>query len=598
MKLPDIEYAPVQRVSDQVPKLDAERRRSFQVIEEGLAAFGRELVKTETQRATVDLHEGLANVELELNASPYVSAKYVREKLGDDLSKLPAELRAQLTRKHPTTGEETDREDLPTWAFAGAIYEKAARDLTEKASQGISGTGWQTAFKDAAAGDVVQRKARFAAQQAHALHTYLNAEQKSAVERMANTGNFGGALRLLEASHAIDPTERVHVRTALEARQQADPVLQAVQLGDVEAMKKAKAELASPDAFPALTQHQRYELQKHVETALKGKALDEEGRAKVDELLAASGGDTAKAIVAARGITRTDLFDEVDKRLKGRLAEEHALRVANDTPREGRLEVGIYRFGILDRTSADYTGMSDEGRARVESKLLAVQRTRKAEDSQERRQQREIDRYLEAFYDGSLALSGEQGKDQLSIDIDHSDLFADGSPTLREKLKAKQVKRQAEWQKGQGVSRQMFLDQVNDTARSLGYAKPKAEAFRAAVVNEYDAYLTAHPDQKVLPPAETARILGDAILVGDSATSTLGHAFSGNQAAFQARMKGDEFHAFPAGEQPAPVRAVLEKLRGTQAPPAPAPGAKRITNGKQSGWLLPGKPLPAGWREE
>ena len=231
MKLPDIEYgAPVQDVTAGPARVDAERRKALDVFSEGLQRYGQELVKTKTQRAGVELQEGLAKLEQDLNASPYVSARYVREQLGTAIDALPQDLKDQLTQKFDD-GTEVDAEQLPAWAFAGAIYEKKAKDLIAAASRGIPGQGWQTSFQDAARGDVATRAARFNAEQLRGLHTYLATAQRDHVRRRALAGDFDGARRDLELASAIDPAEKIKHVDEIEKARQLWPLQQAVVAG-------------------------------------------------------------------------------------------------------------------------------------------------------------------------------------------------------------------------------------------------------------------------------------------------------------------------------------------------------------------------------
>jgi hypothetical protein len=119
----------------------------------------------------------------------------------------------------------------------------------------------------------------------------------------------------------------------------------------------------------------------NVDKIVRSAGIKEQGRAEADRIWAESGGDPTKALELARGVQPTELFDEVDRRVKERLSADHAARAAADAPREGRLEVAISQGQGLDRASPDYEKLSDEGKARVEAKALAAQRSLRAEVS-------------------------------------------------------------------------------------------------------------------------------------------------------------------------------------------------------------------------
>lgn len=317
----------------------------------------------------------------------------------------------------------------------------------------------------------------------------------------------------------------------------------------------------------------------NVDKVVAAAGLKTRGRAEADRLWAAAEGDPAKAVALARGIKDTDLSDEVDRRLKARAAEDHGLQVAADAPREGRLEQGIARYATLDRNSKDYAALSDPGKARIEEKYKAAQRSARATGSEERRQQNETDRYLLALFDGSLPLKGEDGTDQVSIDIDRSDLFATGSPTLREVLKARQKKAQGEWAKDSGVSLQIFTNKISAVSESLGYdPKTTAKDFLTYMREQRDQWHLDNPTAKAMPREVLDKMVGDAILYGDEG----GRHFTRNRYAWQNRSKGDPFEAFPEGEQPDKVQGVLRSLRAAPAPKVTRPS--RTVDGETRYW--------------
>jgi hypothetical protein len=303
-----------------------------------------------------------------------------------------------------------------------------------------------------------------------------------------------------------------------------------------------------------------------------------------------------KALAAAEALPDTDITKPIVRQL---VHQAIAAATAADAPREGRLEQGIARFSSLNRDSADYTALSDQGKARVEEKFKAAQRAARVNNSEERRQQAETDRYLASLFDGSLPLKGEAGADQVSINIDQSDIFASGSPTLREILKAKQKKAAAEYAKDLGVSATQFQERASGLALSMGWgsgAGSTGSQFITYMKDKRDRWLAENPGKHAPPDDVVRRMFADEILYGDESGGSM---FSRNKYAWQKHLTGEPFVAFGTGDQPANVQAALNQLGSRPAAPAAVPpvaGATHITDGKNHGWLQPGKPMPDGWR--
>lgn len=228
MKLPDIEYgAPVPDRTRAIGLVDDAQRRAADTFQSGLRAFGHELVKTQSQRAAVQLAEGLSALEQDLDGRKTVSADWVREQLGDQADALlqSAGVREQLVRRaiDPVTGQpvELERQEIPTWVVAGAVLEKRAQDLLRESSGSISvGEGWQAAFQDAAAGDLVQMKSRFAAKQAKAMHEHIRAETTASADALVRLGRFGQAISWIDSSTAFDGGEKAALKEKVLAIEQ------------------------------------------------------------------------------------------------------------------------------------------------------------------------------------------------------------------------------------------------------------------------------------------------------------------------------------------------------------------------------------------
>jgi hypothetical protein len=268
------------------------------------------------------------------------------------------------------------------------------------------------------------------------------------------------------------------------------------------------------DARAILTQHQgdldgALVAQSGVERMLAAADRQNEARQTADRLWGEAKGDPVLAAELARAIPETKLFDEVAERIKARASDQRALENLRDDPVVGKLEVGFLTSGRLD-TGPSFQGLAAHNQALVLSKYESYVRSLRAENSEERRQQAERDRYLLAWYK-ALPLKGEQGQDQLTFDLAHDPQMATGSPTLRELVRAEQKKAGAEWAKDRGVSRQAFLDQAHALPEVRSYGRTEMGRFDAQVLADRDAWLQAHPGAPNPPPEESSAILAGAV---------------------------------------------------------------------------------------
>jgi hypothetical protein len=233
VKLPEIEYGGgVPSVGNAYERVGAAGQQFTGVIAEGLAAMGRELVKTQSQKASADLAEGLAALENDLAGRRYVSTAFVREQLGPAFDSLPEPVRAQLTRKqHNVATDEAydvDRDDVPTWLVAGALYDKRARELVRGASAGITGQGWQAAFQDAAIADLVARRAKVAKDSMAAMVADQQQTQRATIQQFVRLGAHDRALEVIEQSDVWTPGEKaLLVEDVLKVRNQDDVIARA-----------------------------------------------------------------------------------------------------------------------------------------------------------------------------------------------------------------------------------------------------------------------------------------------------------------------------------------------------------------------------------
>jgi hypothetical protein len=225
MKLPEIEYqAPVETTSDDVRRLDEEQRRSFGIIAEGMQRYSAELVKTENQQASADLAEGLATIETDLVANRYVTTEEVRQAFGGEI---PAELKEKVVGKGvDPAGEphEFDRDDIPTWEVAGALYDRRAQQLLEVASRRIGMPGWRSEFATAAKTEIAARKMRVARMQTQAMDADLRARQDTVVETFVRAREFDKAAAAIASSRLYSPAEKEAREGAIEHARQLQPL--------------------------------------------------------------------------------------------------------------------------------------------------------------------------------------------------------------------------------------------------------------------------------------------------------------------------------------------------------------------------------------
>ncbi len=422
--------------------------------------------------------------------------------------------------------------------------------------------------------------------QAYALHQYqgsLDLARNLGIDgaASASSGLAADAPQVLEARQSILNAVGTQTRTASPEAAAAERTLQlshlhlAVldRLTDQGRGQDAQAYLArfGPEIDGTLRG------KSNIDKIVKAAGIKDQGRAEADRIWVQSEGDPAKALELARGIPQTELADEVDRRLKEHIGADHAARVAADAPREGRLEQGIYQRFSLDRSSADYQKLSDEGKARVEAKFLAALRSNRAEASDERRRQADLDRQAEFNFRG-LPLANAPGQDMTSIDVDHSPLFQDASPTKRLQIKnVFQKQAQAEWQRDQGVSIDNFKAKVNQVADGLGYVGKSTQkviarkTFVDFMLAERSRWMNENPGTKVGPPPEAvSKMFSEALRWGDQG----GLHWSSNEYAYQATTAGHEFST-EGFESDQPGAALLQRLGiAPNAPPA-APLAPR-----------------------
>ena len=300
-----------------------------------------------------------------------------------------------------------------------------------------------------------------------------------------------------------------------------------------------------------------------------------------------SRGDPGAALAAVRGIEDTAVADEAGKRLAQRFREDDAARKASDSQPESRLEIALYQGQGLDRRSRDYQILSEEGKARIEQKAHAAARSGRTD------QNREDDLLLWEFR--ALPLAGVQGHDQISLNVDQADLFAQGSPRLRARVKAEQGRIRRLYEANAGADEREFNRRLDALATSLGYRGSRRAQFLATVRGDRVTWLLDNPDAKTMPAEEMNRILSEAVTYGEIP----GLLNDQEMMAWQARnkAKADRFRVPPDADQPG--LAALERIATERAPaaqprPLPSGAPGRPAQGPNPPPQPGARPAPAG----
>lgn len=341
MKLPDIEYAPVQESSSAYARVDQAQRQAIGTISAGLDAFGREQVRTQAQKAHADFQAGLADLEAGIERTPYLSTKQVRDALGGSLDGLDPDTQKALTQKglDVRTGDvvDVDRNDIPMWSVAGAIYEKRAKDLMKSTSSGMTvGSGWQSEFEAAANEDITARKARLAQGQLRSMLADQRKAQGETIESFVRAGNWGAAQNVIATSRAFEPAEKEQLVGQVELEQQRRPfesfALKGVRsTGDVLEAGKLIQQLETGDGLERMEEKERAEKKRELERLVGGfereqayaadHAFDVQDAAAqnaiVDALVQAKGRPLSFAIIPPRGEASSKMREHLFRIVEG-----------------------------------------------------------------------------------------------------------------------------------------------------------------------------------------------------------------------------------------------------------------------------------------
>lgn len=337
MELPQIDFnRPVPDTSRSPLIVDDARRRALGVVEEGLAVFGQEYVKGQTNKAAASLAQGLNDIEADLDKQTIVNTQFVREKLGS-LDSLDPAIRAQVVQQGMdiTTGEitEMDRDDIPVWAVAGAIYDAQAKKALGAAAQNITVGGWAADFQEKAQGEIITRKAKINARSMKAGLEYLVEQDTNSALNLANAGKFPEALDVISKSRSMDPAYKEKLQGHVEKIEQVRPVYEALQREDYGAMATYLGKLNDPAEFTKLAPNERAAFSERLKSEIKQfqaaakssqkdalKAAADKGWNGLFEIVRAGGTPTFKSIPPPGTIDpdeQKQMIEWVENRRKG-----------------------------------------------------------------------------------------------------------------------------------------------------------------------------------------------------------------------------------------------------------------------------------------
>ena len=207
MKLPDLTFG---GVPDAVgPALEGESsaiRGLSKTLADGLAYYGREVLKDQAASANLELSQGLNDIESELRTRKAIPVDEARARLGTAFDVLPEGVRNQpmVRTIDPTTGAVIEQQaPIPTWSIASQLFETAGKQALANASKRITvgvGSGWQADFQKAALPDLMARRNRINDVQLQAMHQDLSDRRDAQWQAAARAGDFSTAKLIVDSS--------------------------------------------------------------------------------------------------------------------------------------------------------------------------------------------------------------------------------------------------------------------------------------------------------------------------------------------------------------------------------------------------------------
>ena len=646
--LPDIVTGSTVSAAPEVREEAQTIGRAGQVFQEGLTAAGQEVVKSQTIDAHLAYAQKADAIDSELTKTPTFTKEALISRIGEEgWSKLPPEVRAMPETMVPTLAPKIGPDgkpeldmwgqpvmypqvdpktglpvqhpkEIPTYYVAKALHDQATEQAIADASKHITATPWQVPFQQAVRADAEQRWSRINNQMMEAWHRDMQDSRSLQIFSLARSGRFEEANAVIAGSRAIygdDKQKEIFAQVA--GMQQAKPVLEALEQfhlhphdpDNLQRLAEAGARLTDPKQTGMMKEEHKaslataiYRATRQAQNIDKGAALKASGQAATDAIFKDPSISFAGALEQVTKIADPAVRDEAERRVKEHFQALREARNFDDDPKVARLEARILDRNSLDRTSTDWTTLSDEGQKRVLATLDAHQRSLRSEATDERRQQREHDEtVLKTFQ----AMDPEV---RAKVDVDHDELFKSMSPLFKAEARKEVADAKRKMQTGEWVDERAFREHVRTIGEGMNLAGAPGNVqtdfgkFHDAMLNAWKEEQRKHPGSKALPPEVEAKVLQPFIVKGRA----------GSPYWFKHEAYGYEN---PRNFEPGEDQPGIEAARrlgipvegpgtGTQ-PPKPAepqlpptrPGYDRVEGpGGQTGQVPTGRALPPGWK--
>lgn len=290
MKIPEIDSIGVQDRTSAPAVVGQAQSKALETFASGFEQIGKEMVRSQQQKAAADLSSRLNSIEQEIAANKTVSTQYVREKLGGSLDSLPPEIRSQVTSQglDVRTGQvqEFDRNDIPMFAVAGAIYDEQAKKALSSASQNITLGGWAKDFQDQAGEHIAQRKSKVTMEAIKDSVAHIATQDTQTALDFANAGDFAGARNTIATSRAMDADHKDKLNNQIDKLEEIRPVYEALQRDDYGSMAVFLGKLNDPKEFTKLSPEERNQFTDRLKAEIK--QFQDSVRKENDRLLKAN----------------------------------------------------------------------------------------------------------------------------------------------------------------------------------------------------------------------------------------------------------------------------------------------------------------------
>lgn len=262
MQLPRVSFGPVQNdVAPATARVAGAVGGLAQTMEQGLAALGHEVVKTQTQDAALKLTQGLDDLVTKLKTQKAIPLDELKAELGPDFDKLDEGIRKQPLVHELVNGQPIEDPeypgvprmkpgDVPTFQVADLLYRRRAQKLLEDASTAITvGEGWRSSFQRSALADIIAKGASLDQEMLQQSGEFLASKTVDNALKAAYRGDFnladaiaGGSAAALGAKSQAALVETI---TGLKQRKPIDDALLKYRTDPSSPLSKAALEDAS-----------------------------------------------------------------------------------------------------------------------------------------------------------------------------------------------------------------------------------------------------------------------------------------------------------------------------------------------------------------